>query len=162
MHRKKIDIPIVLAGQKLGIKEVYDGIGLVGFMHHDLGYIDLEQRTFLKVATPAVTQQCRWFNNLACPAGPNLHYETKSVFYNCPALWLTAMEPRMRQLSNLCFSEAGLSAWERHPLACLHTLVYCSFVRPTALDLFQMFYRVMQSQISSKEATRFHVLVTEK
>ena len=63
---------------------------------------------------------------------------------------------------NPCFSEAGPSAWESHPLACLHTLVYCSFAQPTALDLFQMFYQVMQSQISGKEATRFHFLVTEK
>jgi hypothetical protein len=45
MHRKKINISTVLAGQKLGIKEVDDGIWLVTFMHYDLGYIDLEQRT---------------------------------------------------------------------------------------------------------------------
>lgn len=45
MHRKKINISTVLAGQKLGIKEVDDGIWLVSFMHYDLGYIDLEQRT---------------------------------------------------------------------------------------------------------------------
>ncbi len=35
----------MLAGQKLGIKEVGDGIWLISFMHYDLGYIDLEQRT---------------------------------------------------------------------------------------------------------------------
>ena len=29
----------------LGIKEVDEGIGLVSFMHHDPGYIDLEQKT---------------------------------------------------------------------------------------------------------------------
>jgi len=45
MHRKKINISTVLAGQTLGIKEVDDGIWLVSFMHYDLGYIDLEQRT---------------------------------------------------------------------------------------------------------------------
>ena len=44
-HRKKINISTVLAGQKLGIREVDDGIWLVSFMHYDLGYIDLEQRT---------------------------------------------------------------------------------------------------------------------
>ena len=44
-YRKKINISTVLAGQKLGIKEVDDGIWLVSFMHYDLGYIDLEQRT---------------------------------------------------------------------------------------------------------------------
>ena len=46
MHRKRINISHVLAGQKLGIKEVDEGIWLVSFMHYDLGYIDLEQRTF--------------------------------------------------------------------------------------------------------------------
>jgi hypothetical protein len=35
----------VLAGQRLGIKEVDDGIWLVSFMHYDLGYFDLEQKT---------------------------------------------------------------------------------------------------------------------
>lgn len=45
IYRKKINISTVLAGQKLGIKEVDDGIWLVTFMHYDLGYIDLEQRT---------------------------------------------------------------------------------------------------------------------
>lgn len=45
MHRKKINLSTVLAGQTLGIKEVEDGIWLVSFMHYDLGYIDLEQRT---------------------------------------------------------------------------------------------------------------------
>jgi hypothetical protein len=32
----------VLAGQKLGIKEVNDGIWLASFTHYDLGYVDLE------------------------------------------------------------------------------------------------------------------------
>jgi hypothetical protein len=45
MMRKKINISTVLAGQRLGITEVDDGIWLVSFMHYDLGYIDLEQRT---------------------------------------------------------------------------------------------------------------------
>ena len=36
MHRKKINISTVLAGQKLGIREVDDGIWLVTFMHYDL------------------------------------------------------------------------------------------------------------------------------
>jgi len=40
MHRKKINIWTVLAGQKLGIKEVDDGIWLVSFINYDLGYID--------------------------------------------------------------------------------------------------------------------------
>jgi hypothetical protein len=45
MHRKKINISTVLAGQRLGITEVDDGTGIVSFMRYDLGFIDLEQRT---------------------------------------------------------------------------------------------------------------------
>src|SRR6201985_3302247 len=39
--RKRINISPVLAGQRLGIKEVDDGIWLVSFSHYDLGYFDL-------------------------------------------------------------------------------------------------------------------------
>ena len=56
MHRKKINISSVLAGQKLGIKEVDDGIWLVSFMHYDLGYIDLEQRTLQTIDNPFGTR----------------------------------------------------------------------------------------------------------
>jgi transposase InsO family protein len=52
MHRKKINISTVLAGQRLGIKEVDDAIWLVSFMHYDLGYIDLEQRTLQTLDNP--------------------------------------------------------------------------------------------------------------
>jgi len=52
MHRKKINISTVLAGQRLGIKEVDDGIWLVSFMQYDLGYIDLEQRTLQTIDNP--------------------------------------------------------------------------------------------------------------
>jgi transposase InsO family protein len=52
MHRKKINISCVLAGQTLGIKEVDDGIWLVSFMQYDLGYIDLEQRTLQPLDNP--------------------------------------------------------------------------------------------------------------
>jgi hypothetical protein len=45
LHRKRINISTMLAGQKLGIKEVDDGIWLASFMHYDLGYFDLEQKT---------------------------------------------------------------------------------------------------------------------
>ena len=45
IHRKKIKISTALAGQKLGIKEVDEGIWLVSSMAYDLGYIDLEQKT---------------------------------------------------------------------------------------------------------------------
>ena len=52
MHRKKINISTVLAGQRVGIREVDDGIWLVTFMHYDLGYIDLEQRTLQTIDNP--------------------------------------------------------------------------------------------------------------
>jgi transposase InsO family protein len=52
LHRKKINISTVLAGQCLGIKEVDDGIWLVSFMHYDLGYIDLEQKTLQPLDNP--------------------------------------------------------------------------------------------------------------
>jgi transposase InsO family protein len=52
MHRKKINISTVLAGQRLGIKEVDDAIWIVSFMRYDLGYIDLEQRTLQPLDNP--------------------------------------------------------------------------------------------------------------
>lgn len=52
MHRKKINLSTVMAGQRVGINEVDDGIWLVSFMHYDLGYIDLEQRTLQTIDTP--------------------------------------------------------------------------------------------------------------
>ena len=56
MHRKKINISTVLAGQRLGIKEVDEGIWLVSFMTYDLGYIDLEQRTLQTIDNPFGTR----------------------------------------------------------------------------------------------------------
>ena len=52
LHRKKINISTVLAGQRLGIKEVDDGIWLVSLMHYDLGYFDLEQKTLQPLDNP--------------------------------------------------------------------------------------------------------------
>jgi hypothetical protein len=52
MHRKKINISTVMAGQRLGIKEVEDGIWIVSFMSYDLGYIDLEQKTLQPIGNP--------------------------------------------------------------------------------------------------------------
>ena len=52
MHRKKINISTALAGQRLGIKEVDEGIWLVSFMDYDLGYIDLEQKTLQPLDNP--------------------------------------------------------------------------------------------------------------
>jgi transposase InsO family protein len=56
MHRKKINVSTVLAGQKLGIKEVEDGIWLISFMSYDLGYIDLEQKTLQTIDNPFGTR----------------------------------------------------------------------------------------------------------
>src|SRR5205823_8300683 len=39
MHRKRLNISTVLAGQRLGIKEVDDGIWIVSFLHYDLGFV---------------------------------------------------------------------------------------------------------------------------
>jgi len=56
MHRKKINLSTVLAGQKVGLKEVDEGIWLVSFMHYDLGYIDLEQKTLQPLDNPFGTR----------------------------------------------------------------------------------------------------------
>jgi hypothetical protein len=42
----------VLAGQKFAIKEVDEGIWLLSFMHYDLGYLDLEQKTLQPLDSP--------------------------------------------------------------------------------------------------------------
>lgn len=52
LHRKKINLSTVFAGQKLGLKEVEEGIWLVSFMNYDLGYIDLEERTLQPLDNP--------------------------------------------------------------------------------------------------------------
>jgi transposase InsO family protein len=52
LHRKKVNLSIVFAGQPLGIKEVEDGIWLASFMHYDLGYFDLEQGTLQPLDNP--------------------------------------------------------------------------------------------------------------
>jgi transposase InsO family protein len=52
LHRKKINFSTVFAGQTVGIKEVDDAIWLVSFMHYDLGYFDLEQRTLQPLDSP--------------------------------------------------------------------------------------------------------------
>jgi hypothetical protein len=52
MLRKRINISTVFAGQRVGIKEVDEGIWIVSFMHYDLGYIDLEQKTLQPLDNP--------------------------------------------------------------------------------------------------------------
>jgi putative transposase len=41
-NRQKINLSLVFAGQKIGIKQVDEHIWLVSFMHYDLGYFDDE------------------------------------------------------------------------------------------------------------------------
>jgi len=55
LYRKKINLSTCLAGQAVGIKEVDDGIWLVSFMHYDLGYVDLKEKT-LQPLEPRVGQ----------------------------------------------------------------------------------------------------------
>lgn len=52
MHRKCVNISSVLAGQRLGIKEVDEGIWLVSSIRYDLGFIDLEQKTLQQLDNP--------------------------------------------------------------------------------------------------------------
>ena len=56
MQRKKINISTLFAGHKLGIREVDNGIWLVSFMHYDLGYFDLEQKTLQPLDNPFGTK----------------------------------------------------------------------------------------------------------
>ncbi|MGO8026211.1 hypothetical protein AB9F46_01225 [Rhizobium leguminosarum] len=56
MYGKKINIFTVMAGQRLDIEEVDDGVWLVSFMRYDLGYIDLEQRTLQTIDIPFGTR----------------------------------------------------------------------------------------------------------
>jgi hypothetical protein len=56
LHRKRINISTVLAGQKLGIKEVDEAIWLASFMHYNLGYFDLEQKTLQPLDNPFGTR----------------------------------------------------------------------------------------------------------
>ena len=64
----------MLAGQKLGIKEVDDGIWLASFMRYDLGYFDLEQKTLQPLDNP-----------LARGCHPCLRYDLSPM---CPG-WTT-------------------------------------------------------------------------
>jgi hypothetical protein len=56
LNRKRINLSLALAGQKVGIKEVDEGIWLVSFMRYDLGYFDLEQKTLQPLDSPFGTR----------------------------------------------------------------------------------------------------------
>jgi hypothetical protein len=51
LHEQEEDQRLNRARQKLAIKEV-DGIWLISFMHHDPGYIDLEQKALQTIDNP--------------------------------------------------------------------------------------------------------------
>ena len=52
MHRKRINRSQFFAGQRVGTKEVDEGVWIVSFMHYDLGYIDLEHKTLQPLDNP--------------------------------------------------------------------------------------------------------------
>jgi hypothetical protein len=56
MHRKRINLSHVFAGQRVGIKEFDEDSWIVSFMHCDLGYIDLEQKTLQPLDNPFGTR----------------------------------------------------------------------------------------------------------
>jgi hypothetical protein len=53
MLRTKVNIATVLAGQRVGLKEVDDAIWLVGFTQYDPGYIVQEQTALQVLDNPS-------------------------------------------------------------------------------------------------------------
>ena len=53
---RKVNLSHALAGQNVGVTQVGDRIWLVSFMHYDLGYFDLEQRTLQPLDNPFGTR----------------------------------------------------------------------------------------------------------
>jgi transposase InsO family protein len=51
-NKANVAISHVLAGQKLGLREVDDAIWLISFMHYDLGYIDLDDCKLQTITNP--------------------------------------------------------------------------------------------------------------
>jgi hypothetical protein len=52
LHGRQVVISSVLAGQRLGLREVENDVWLVSFMQYDLGYIDLEARSLQTIDNP--------------------------------------------------------------------------------------------------------------
>jgi len=53
LHASQEDQHLVRTGRSTRRhKEVHDGIWIVSFMHYDLGYIDLEQKTLQALDNP--------------------------------------------------------------------------------------------------------------
>jgi hypothetical protein len=73
LHRKRINISTALAGQRLGIKEVDEGIWLVSFTHYDPGYLDLEQKTPQPLDNPFGTRlsPMSWVRSVTDVSGPD-------------------------------------------------------------------------------------------
>jgi len=51
-NRQKINLSLVFAGQKVGIKQVSDNIWMVSFMDYDLGYFDNDTRRLEPLDNP--------------------------------------------------------------------------------------------------------------
>jgi hypothetical protein len=81
LHRKRINISTVMAGQKLVIKEVDECIWLASFMHYDLGYFDPRAE------------------NLATPRQPVRHEVVTHVVAKLQK-WPSAIFPRKEQRSD--------------------------------------------------------------
>ncbi len=74
LDRKRINISTVLAGQKPGVKEVDEGIWLASFMHYDLGYFDLEQKTLQPPRQPVRHDPC--LRSVPLPMSPGRTVES--------------------------------------------------------------------------------------
>jgi len=84
VHRKKTNISTVLAGQRLGIKEVDERIWLVTFIDYDLGYIDLEQKTLQPLDNP-LGQGCHPFHRyVLSPMSPGRTESCRYAFAELP------------------------------------------------------------------------------
>src|SRR5580704_2885171 len=74
-NRQKINLSVVFAGQKVGVKQVSDRIWLVTFMDYDLGYFDDEQCRLepLDLRTKSVTDVSGINRNLCVRNGPEVY-----------------------------------------------------------------------------------------
>jgi hypothetical protein len=52
MPWKNVNLSLVLAGQRVGLKEVEEKPWLVSFMKYDLGYVDLEEKCLQPLENP--------------------------------------------------------------------------------------------------------------
>jgi hypothetical protein len=137
LHRKRINISTVLAGQKLGIKEVDEGLWLVSFMHYDLDTSTWSR----KPCHPSTTRSARGCHPfLRYVLVPLLKAREKAA--NARQLVLEGRDPlaaREAQQSRATFGEAADAliesmspSWrnEKHPAQWTMTLTsYCQQIR---------------------------------